>query len=272
MGFNPGQQVVYEYDNRTGIITGLQRGDRWQVKFSDGENMYIPESKLIAIGEEDMFSNFSNGRFQGIDDLKRIMYKYRLSGELTNILYSMSNRATKFMPHQFIPVTKFLESYTDRLLIADEVGLGKTIESMYIWEEVRARRNAKRLLIVVPAILRFKWKMDLRQYFGIEAQIVSAQNSENASSLLDYIQDSIMLPQKENFELIVSLEGLRSAEKVKDLLRQNPRGGVSCLFTGKGKGILCPTRCADGQKNKDKNADKVLHDPAKIRLSEQNAK
>ena len=221
MGFNPGQQVVYEYDNRTGIITGQKRGDRWQVKFSDGENMYIPENKLIAIGEEDMFASFSAGRFQGIDDLKRIMYKYRLSGELTNILYSMSNRATRFMPHQFIPVTKFLESYTDRLLIADEVGLGKTIESMYIWEELRARKNAKRLLIVVPAILRFKWKMDLRKYFGIDAQIVSAQNSENASSLVDFIQDSLMLPQKENFELIVSLEGLRTAEKVKDILRQN---------------------------------------------------
>ena len=154
MEFSSGQQVVYEYDNRSGIITGLRRGDRWQVKFSDGENMYIPGDKLIAVEDNDMFSNFSAGRFRGIDDLKRIMYKYRLSGELTNILYSMSNSATRFMPHQFIPVTKFLESYTDRLLIADEVGLGKTIESMYIWEELRARLNAKRLLIVVPAILR----------------------------------------------------------------------------------------------------------------------
>ncbi len=221
MGFNHGQQVVYEYDNRTGIITGLRRGERWQVKFSDGENLYIPGNKLLAIDKEDMFSSFSAGRFRGVDDLKRIIYKYRLSGELTNILYSMSNGATRFMPHQFIPVTKFLESYTDRLLIADEVGLGKTIESMYIWQELRARRNAKRLLIVVPAILRFKWKMDLRKYFGIDAQIVSAQNSENASSLMDYIQDSILLPQKENFELIVSLEGLRTAERIKDILRQN---------------------------------------------------
>lgn len=221
MSFNVGQQVVYEYDNRMGTITGLRRGDRWQVQFADGENMYIPENKLISIEKDDMFSNFSAGRFQGIDDLKRIMYKYRLSGELTNILYSMSNSATRFMPHQFIPVTKFLESYTDRLLIADEVGLGKTIESMYIWEELRARINAKRLLIVVPAILRFKWKMDLKQYFGIDAHVVSAQNSENGASLLDYIHDSIMYPQKENFEAIVSLEGLRTAEKIKDLLTQN---------------------------------------------------
>lgn len=154
--FYSGQQVLYEYDNRIGTITGIRHGERWQVKFNDGENMYIPGSKLTAIVENDMFSNFAAGRFQGIDDLKRIVYRYRLSGEITNILYSMSNGATIFMPHQFIPVAKFLESYTDRLLIADEVGLGKTIESMYLWEELRVRRNAKRLLIVVPAILRFK--------------------------------------------------------------------------------------------------------------------
>ncbi len=221
MDFSSGQQVVYEYDNRSGIITGLRRGDRWQVKFSDGENMYIPGDKLIAVESNDMFSNFSAGRFQGIDDLKRIMYKYRLSGELTNILYSMSNSATRFMPHQFIPVTKFLESYTDRLLIADEVGLGKTIESMYIWEELRARINAKRLLIVVPAILRFKWKIDLKQYFGIEAKIVSPQNDDNGSSLLTLIQDSLSYPQRENYVAVVSLEGLRTADKIKELLEEN---------------------------------------------------
>lgn len=219
--FNSGQQVMYDYDNRIGTITGLRHGDRWQVKFNDGENMYIPGSKLTIIVENDMFSSFAAGRFQGIDDLKRIVYRYRLSGELTNILYSMSNGATIFMPHQFIPVAKFLESYTDRLLIADEVGLGKTIESMYLWEELRVRKNAKRLLIVVPAILRFKWKADLQKYFGIDAQIVSAQNSENGTSLLDYVKDSIMYPQKESFSLIVSLEGLRIAEKIKDLLEQN---------------------------------------------------
>jgi len=44
---------------------------------------------------------------------------------------------------------------------------------------------------------------------------------DRESSLLDYIQDSIILPQKESFVLVVSLEGLRTAEKVKELLRQN---------------------------------------------------
>ncbi len=75
---------------------------------------------------------------------------------------SMNNSATKFLAHQFISVTKFLESFFERLLIAEEVGLGKTIESMYIWEELIARYNAQRLLIVVPAVLKFKWKNELK--------------------------------------------------------------------------------------------------------------
>ena len=73
----------------------------------------------------------------------------------------MNNSATEFFPHQFKPVMKFIESTTGRLLIADEVGLGKTIEAMYIWEELIARENSRRLLIVCPAVLCEKWKNDL---------------------------------------------------------------------------------------------------------------
>ena len=70
MSFGRGQRVIYEYDNRAGTITGVQRGDRWQVTFDDGENMYIPEGKLKAVSEDDMFTCFSDGRFQGIDALR----------------------------------------------------------------------------------------------------------------------------------------------------------------------------------------------------------
>ena len=215
MSFEKGQRVKYEYDNQEGTITGAMRNNRWQVQFPDGNNLYIPEEKLLPVDvDEDMFTRFSERRFDGIDGIKRVIYKHRLSGTLTNVLYSMSNGSTKFLPHQFVPVTKFLESYTERLLIADEVGLGKTIESMYIWEELRARKNAKRLLIVVPAILRFKWKSDLRQYFGINAQIVNAEKENSGASLYDYIDNTISFPERENFSLIISLEGLRISEKI----------------------------------------------------------
>lgn len=222
MPFQKDDKVRYDYDNSVGVITGQVHGNRWQVRFNAGQSPFIPEENLELIKEtQNMFDYLQEGKFQGIKDFRRTIYRYRLTGELTNIFYSMNNSSTKFMAHQFIPVIKFLESYTNRLLIADEVGLGKTIESMYIWEELKTRSNAKRLLIVVPSVLSFKWQSDLKKFFNIDAQIVSAQNQNKGDTLLQHIEYALSNPIKESFSLIISLEGLRISSKVKDLLEDN---------------------------------------------------
>jgi len=68
-----------------------------------------------------------------------------------------------------------LDSPASGLLIADEVGLGKTVEAGLIWTELRAREDMRRLLIVCPAMLREKWQDELKNRFGINAQIVDAK-------------------------------------------------------------------------------------------------
>src|SRR6476646_9844858 len=88
----------------------------------------------------------------------------------------MESSKTDFYPHQFKPVLKFIESPVGRLLIADEVGLGKTIEATYIWKELQARHDARRLLVVCPAMLREKWRSDLRKRFNIIGDIVNAKD------------------------------------------------------------------------------------------------
>ena len=77
-----------------------------------------------------------------------------------------------FYPYQFKPVLKFINSPTERLIIAGEVGLGKTIEAALIWVELQARRQAKRLLVVCPKILAEKWRDELRNKFLIDARII----------------------------------------------------------------------------------------------------
>ena len=54
------------------------------------------------------------------------------------------------------------------------MGLGKTIEAGLIWTELRARVDARRLLVVSPKMLCDKWQMELRNRFGVNAQIVDA--------------------------------------------------------------------------------------------------
>ena len=87
----------------------------------------------------------------------------------------MESSKTDFYAHQFKPVLKFIESTKGRILIADEVGLGKTIESIYIWKEVQARDRGLRLLIVCPSMLQTKWQSDLFNLFDIEARILSSK-------------------------------------------------------------------------------------------------
>lgn len=64
------------------------------------------------------------------------------------------------------PVLPFLESPSRGLLIADEVGLGKTIEAGLIWIELRARVHARRLLVMCPKMLCNKWRLGRSMVLG----------------------------------------------------------------------------------------------------------
>ncbi|GBO87322.1 hypothetical protein MSSD14B_09900 [Marinobacter salsuginis] len=132
---------------------------------------------------------------------KEITYR-RLSGKLANLIYSLNTTNTQFFPYQFKPVLQFLESPSDGLLIADEVGLGKTIEAGLIWTELRAREDARRLLVVCPAMLREKWVEELANRFGVMAQCV------DADELLTKLE-SVKARPHQDFALVSSMQGLR---------------------------------------------------------------
>ena len=71
-------------------------------------------------------------------------------------------------PYQLVPLMRALELPRPRLLLADGVGLGKTIEAGLIACELIARRRAHRVLIVAPAgPLLVQWAQEMRQRFGL---------------------------------------------------------------------------------------------------------
>lgn len=218
--FQIGDNVLDSFSKKSGVIQGNRERNgsiEWKVRFSQQDVQYIKTEYLEKFIEDDLQGMFENGRFLGINELRRILSYTRIKGDVTNIYYSMNNSATDFFPHQFKPVMKFIESTTGRLLIADEVGLGKTIESMYIWEELIARENSRRLLIICPAVLCEKWKNDLYNYFSIESEIVKAQE------LLDNMEQAVAQPVKKHFALIISLEGVRYREKRNKNFDNSPR-------------------------------------------------
>ena len=65
-----------------------------------------------------------------------------------------------------------MDSPGKRLLIADDVGLGKTIEAGYILRELQARQTVERVLVLVPARLATKWKRELLERFNEPFDII----------------------------------------------------------------------------------------------------
>jgi len=225
-----GQEVrIKANPGKRGKTTGKvrQAGTRTlvEVQFGPAEKVYKPKNLLeLCSDDESIEQLIRQGRFGGPDDLRRILTFEKIKGQLTNVFYSMESSQTDFYAHQFKPVLKFLDSPVGRILIADEVGLGKTIEAMYIWKELQTRAEARRLLIVCPAMLRQKWKDDLAQRFNIFAEIV------DAGELLGRAKLSLETQHSQSFACIASLEGLRPSGNWEDLNAQNARAEFARLL------------------------------------------
>ena len=75
---------------------------------------------------------------------------------------------------QLDPVMRAIDMPRANLLIADDVGLGKTIEAGLIMLELLVRHRANRMLVVCPAGLQLKWQEEMRDKFGLEFRIVDS--------------------------------------------------------------------------------------------------
>src|SRR5204863_8451269 len=74
--------------------------------------------------------------------------------------------------YQLDPVVRAIRMPRANLLIADDVGLGKTIEAGLVIEELILRHRARTVLVVCPASLQIKWRDEMREKFGLEFRIV----------------------------------------------------------------------------------------------------
>ncbi|MDZ7759485.1 MAG: Swt1 family HEPN domain-containing protein [Desulfovermiculus sp.] len=81
-------------------------------------------------------------------------------------LYSLNAARVDFIPYQFRPVLRFIRSDRPRLLIADGVGVGKTIEAGLIHQELQARREIRSVLIVCPRplVTEKKWQNEMKRF------------------------------------------------------------------------------------------------------------
>ena len=106
-----------------------------------------------------------------------LLRAYRL-GLLHGTAPLLSLQRSRVIPkdYQLVPVVMALETPRVRMLLADDVGLGKTVEAGLIITELLARQMASRLLVIVPANLREQWREALDYFFHIDARIISTRH------------------------------------------------------------------------------------------------
>jgi len=130
------------------------------VVFINGKEQYFYLSQLEPFVKEKEPSLVS------LTDLHSLLTALLLKHPSLSILYSLNTARIEFIPYQFRPALKVIRSDRPRLLIADGVGVGKTIEAGLILRELQARSNVESVLIICPKplVVEEKWVKELKRF------------------------------------------------------------------------------------------------------------
>jgi len=174
----------------------------------ENKNEWTPLSELVEISDELINRILKNDIDDGLDfilgiDAYRLLTEYKF-----NPYVLASSTKIHIFPHQIDEVTWALEN--PKVMIADEVGLGKTIIAALVATELKARGLANKSLYVVPKSLLLKWKDELNGRFETNTQIL---NSE-------YVKVNPDPFKAEEFSFVTSIDYLKQPH-VMDLINRN---------------------------------------------------
>ena len=141
-----------------GVTTGTAE-TRYQV-FQNNRQATYYESQLQSREPADERSLLSAG------DLRAHLTSLHLLAPSTANLYSLRSGRVHFVPYQYRPVVRLIRADRPRLLIADEVGVGKTVEAGLIIKELRARTDISSVLVICPKALvtERKWFVEMKRF------------------------------------------------------------------------------------------------------------
>lgn len=131
---------------------------------------------------------------------------------------SFGRLAIEPRPYQLVPLLMALDQNPIRLLVADDVGIGKTVEALLIARELLDRGEISRMAVLCPPHLAEQWQREMRSKFHLEAVLVLGSTARRLESDLA-IGESIF---DRHPIVIVSLDYIKSAARRDEFLRSCP--------------------------------------------------
>ena len=160
--FTLGQIVFLKADPSTrGAVVAVLPGtpeNRINV-FVDGDvHTFYPSQLQLEVQ--------NTSRAFSCDDFHAYLTALQIRYPGLSTLYSLNAARVDFIPYQYRPVLKFIKADLPRLLIADSVGVGKTIEAGLILRELQARSDVESVLIICPRplVAEQKWQREMKRF------------------------------------------------------------------------------------------------------------
>ncbi|MBS0299839.1 MAG: RNA polymerase-associated protein RapA [Proteobacteria bacterium] len=181
--FKPGDSVSGQ-DGAVIKVTGVTERNGLIVYAGtreDGSKMELAEDQLAPHVQLNRPSErLFTGQFDQ-DKWFRIRYQTLLiRNQLANApLYGLVGTRTSLIPHQLYIAHEVGRRYAPRVLLADEVGLGKTIEAGLILHQQLLTERAKRVLIVVPETLVYQWLVEMLRRFNLSFSIFDEERCQS---------------------------------------------------------------------------------------------
>lgn len=204
--FEYGEHVYSGSRNRHGtVVAPVAIGGRWHYHVDLGTDATVILSEGDLEAAKSLLHQLAGDDFGYSSDFDLVTratalsFAYRFEG-----LSCLSNSRLDPKPYQIFVAHRVLQDIHPRYLLADEVGLGKTIEAGLILKELKARGLAERILIIVPACLREQWHGELTIKFNERFHV------NDGGTIRENIQrDAITNPWMRDNQIITSLQFAR---------------------------------------------------------------
>lgn len=199
--------VVIDTETQEKGIVLEAKPDKIVVKFSEIKKEYKDGEikKLVSDSSRTLPLDWAKKRL--VNDFKRFYLK-----SLSYFLYlthrydkmqSLSNSRTQLLAHQIESTYIVTNSVSPRFLLADEVGLGKTIEAGLILKEFSLKFGYDKIAIIVPASLQLQWQKEMEEKFNENFVVIDSRTLKKAKVLPDKIILSVDFAKQERVEKIL---------------------------------------------------------------------
>ena len=175
----PGQRVTHpEFGD--GVLVEVTRDGYARAFFPAGERQ-VPLAALASLlTREERVLRAVEG---SAERLRRLRLAYEAHAlPLMEGAATLTSAKVDLLPHQVVLTHRIANASPRRFLIADEVGLGKTIETAFILRELARRGELRRALMVVPAGLVNNWHRELNEVFRLDFEVFGSLGTSRTAS------------------------------------------------------------------------------------------